>query len=535
MPRLADITRTEDVVAAMTSIDRAQPAAVEYVVEQSGDWSLRRWEAASTTRLNAAQWQGAVDSPINDDLSGFLSTLRARCEFEAARNPMVAGAIKTHQDDLIGDSGPTLQIEVLDDDYPSPAAYAAALEAVWRRWFDDPDASGQRNGVDVLKQWVRQRYWTAGEYVEQFVTVERVDSPITMRLLAIAPRRLQTPLNRTGERNITMGIERDRNGRPQRYHIERVDQVGDFALQSGVTDPVPADLILHGFEQQEPDQARGVPGLAVALQAIADCRQFDQFVLDAAKGAAATGVVLWTQHADAPFVLVNESTELERNTQNTAPPGWQPMQLNPGQPAANYVEYRKERQIEIGRHVAMPLLSIRADASRHNFSSAHFDSQSYQRSNRVAQRELAKSLVRCVQEVKREAELAAKAGDRRVPAVLSRPPRNIRITFKGWPTRPHVDPKKVRDGNQTAMATLQLAMSDVLAGDGKEFDEHLKSVVSECQAMAKMEIRPGLSVLDLWLAQLRPPQDPIDETVDEDGEDEETPATSTKNGRLAHA
>jgi hypothetical protein len=336
-----------------------------------------------------------------------------------------------------------------------------------------------------------------------------------------------------------MGVERDEFGRPRRYYVESQRRTGDFTQFGPDTQPVPADLMLHGFIQQEPDQARGIPPLACNLETAGHMREFEQFVLDAQKLAASSGIFLTTNHPDAPFISVDASVDLERNTQSTLPPGWQYNQLQPTQPSAQYVDYRKERQLEIGRPNAMPNLTLRADASNHNFSSAHFDSQGYQRANRVLHNRLGCCLKRLVSEVRVEARLAAIAGDMRVPAVLARSPKRVRITFKGWPVQTHVDPSKVRKGNEIGLKTMQLAPSDVWAGDGNEFDKQLKKIEREYKRMATIQITDDLTLLDLFLASIRPPNDPLAETIDEDGDaDDDSPKNQKQpdsRGLFAHA
>src|SRR5687768_2173239 len=78
--------------------------------EEAKAWTLRRWEAAETNRLNRTHWRNATGAPINEDLSGDLRTLRARCRYESYNNPIVEGVIGTHQVDLVGVQGPTLQV-----------------------------------------------------------------------------------------------------------------------------------------------------------------------------------------------------------------------------------------------------------------------------------------------------------------------------------------------------------------------------------------------------------------------------------------
>lgn len=511
----------------------------EVVVEESQEsWSLRRWESADTHRLNSAQWARAQDTPVNDDLSGKLETLRARCEWEAANNPMVAGAIVTHQVDVVGEDGPELQVEVEDSSWTEDERreYAEAIEMQWRDWFHMPDAAGLRTGAEMLRQWVRQIDWTKGEFFEQFVSVFD-DRAVTLRCLPINPKRVKTPLQNTGSPRIVMGVERDGFGRPQRYHVETLTHTGDSSVMGPLTEPVPHDLMLHGFVPVEPDQARGIPGLSVSLQPITDARQYDEFVLDAAKNQADRSVYLYTRHPDAPFLPVNESVDVERNTMQTMPPGWEVAMAQATQPSAQYIDFRKEKHIEIGRHVSMPLLAIRADASRHNFSSAHFDSQSYGRANAMRQQRLGVFLTRLLHEVRNELRsIAAMGDDPRVPAILARTPARVKVQWKGWPTRPHVDPNKVRNANQIALGTFQQTLSDVLAGDGKELDEHLRQWRRELLEMQKIEVRPGLTMLDLFLAAIQPPNHELAEIVDdEDDADDGEPAGSQKQQNMQPA
>jgi hypothetical protein len=65
-------------------------------------------------------------------------------------------------------------------------------------------------------------------------------------------------------------------------------------------------------------------------------------------------VYWYTDHPDANYIEVNETTDIERRTQTTGPPGWKPAMLNPTQPATNYIAYRPSasRDGPAGRHAA---------------------------------------------------------------------------------------------------------------------------------------------------------------------------------------
>lgn len=410
--------------------------------------SLRGWQAARVDRLNQAHWQHAHGMPINEDLRRDLQTLCTFCEFEAQNNPMVAGVIATHANDVVGPDGPTLQIHSDND------AYNTALEQIHEEWFAMPDFLGQLSGADMLKLDVRLK-WTRGEYLEQFVDAGP-DWMIGLRLHAIAPRRLSTPPGRMLDTQL--GISLDKFGRPLAYWIEDIDERSPFGWTGRYIDPAPGPAdIIHGFERLEPGQVRGVPLLASALDCIADLRDYDAQVLDAARNAADYGVYFYTDHPNLDPIIVNESIEIERRMATTAPPGWKPSMVQATQPTTNYVEFRSERQRDIGRPVGMPLMSIRLDSSQHSYSSARFDGQVYQRGCVSIRSQLEREkLNRCLDLLAREAEMAGLI-----------PPRPRRVKYAWtWMPFPHVDPAREMLAAQLRLQTGISSLSDEIAATG---------------------------------------------------------------------
>lgn len=433
----------------------------------------RRWEAADTNRLNRAHWQNAQERSINLDLQEKLATLRARCSHEASCNPMVEGVIRTHTNDVVGPVGPGLQIQ------SESAAYNEARERIWREWWAAPDINGKLAGVDLLRLWVRS-IWLAGEYLAELTVDQNQKGPVKTRLLAMTASRLATPPDQTGKADTMLGVRFDPNGKPLAYWISTGSVTGRAALSEYVEKP--ADKIVHGFERAEPDQIRGCPLLASSLQVIADLRDYDDQVLDAARSAADQGVLLYTDHPDAEYVCVNESEEIERRTTSTMPPGWKAYQLTPQQPSTRYIEYREERHREIGRPVDMPLMSIRLDSRRYNYSSARFDGQGYARGLAAFQEWIARdTLDRLEALVAREATLAG---------ALPAPPADVRRVWN-WPKRPHVDPKKEADAERTRLENGTLTYVDALAAYGLDLD----TVIAQRQREREMLETAGLPPL----------------------------------------
>jgi lambda family phage portal protein len=434
--------------------------------------AFRRWEAAKTDRLNQAQWKDVTGASLNTDLLSDLATIRARAAHEVSRNPTLEGVITTHAIDIVGESGPSLNVQSADPQYN------ARLEEFVRDWFRAPEASGQISIAGVLSLWVRA-LWIDGEFLGRFVTDPAQDGPITTRLLCLHASRLDTPPQFSGDPSVTLGIRRNEFGRPTQYYLNAADPRDSWGGISGF-EPVPPDIVVHKFIVQEPGQARGVPWLAPSLQAIADLRDYDVQVLDAARQAADFAVFWYTDNPQVEPLILNESAEIERRMQQTGPPGWKPMGLQPTQPTTMYVDYRKERLREIGRPVGMPLMAVRLAADEHNYSSARFDGKVYGRALQFVDRLLSEGLSQCVDVIAREAELAG---------LLPPRPRKV-VCLWTWPKLDHVDPEKEGRAIAIRLVTGESSFSEILAESGKDIDSHLQRLKRDNEALRRAGFEP---------------------------------------------
>lgn len=424
----------------------------------------RRWEGAETNRLNSAHWQTALGQSLNSDLATFLTTLRARCEHEGSANSLVDGMIFTHQNDIVGIDGPTLQVQSESPDYND------WLENEWQNWFKSPMVNPRFSGAQWLRLCIRGQ-WQSGEYLAQKISKRNVDTPCTMRIKPIHPSRLVSPADQAMNPRIVMGIELTEDGEPTRYHIQEPNPRMGLSLSIGQTVPLSPDDVIHEFILREEDQYRGCPLMAPSLGAAGDLRDYDGDVLEASRQAANTGVYWYTEHPDATFLPVTEQLELERGTQATGPPGWKPQMLAPQQPTTVYGDYRRERHGDLGRPAGMPLMTIRLDASKHNYSSARFDGQGYHRAVSWFQYSMSGTpksrgmLSELVDDVSREASVYY--ASRRTPA----PARPARVMYEWtWPVPPHVDPAKEGLGERIALENGTLPFADACAARGTDED-----------------------------------------------------------------
>jgi lambda family phage portal protein len=441
-------------------------------------WGARRFESADTHRLNQAHWEFADDQSVNTWLANQLSIVRARANYEARQNGTVLGVINTHADDIVGPDGPTLQ--VISDD----PAYNQALEQAWKKWFASPTYRPNISGAQWLKLRIRS-LWKNGEFIDQLITDPQAEGPIKLRLRPIHPRRLCTPVDLTGDPNVFMGIRFDGLGRPAQYYISSATPVGMQTFNLANFVPIPPDLMIHEFIAEEEDQARGVPWLNTALQPSADLRDYKQTVHHAARRSAAIDGMLCTTHVDVQPWLSPEETRLQDGTIPMAPPGWTPQFAPPNQPPVQFVEYVSEGERPIGRPMGMPLLMIRLDSARHNYSSARLDTQTYGRACNGLQYWIS-GTEQSYGTLNRLVDTVAAEGRFSIPALRRRP---ALVTYKWtWPARPHVDPAKEALAEETSLETRALTLTDAVAARGKSIESHIATLVRERQLFEEAEL-----------------------------------------------
>lgn len=439
----------------------------------------RHWEAGETHRLNQAHWARAVDSDINDWLREQLATLRTRSLYETRQNPTLAGICNTLAEDVVGPAGPRLNVQSDDE------AYDQALEQVWREWFAAPTFRRDVSGTSLLKLWLRNLP-RCGEFLALIDTDRDAEGPVAMRLRPTPPRRLESPAGTSGNANHVLGIELDQRDRPTRYWIKHRE---GFSYRF---EPWPPDLVLHGFIFDEEGQARGFPWFTPSLPSVADLRDYDYSVQQAARRGADNNGIFYTEHQDAVLWTVPETLEMQPGVVPMAPPGWKPYAFPAVQPAAQYPDYRGERQRDAGRPFNMPLLMIRLDSSKHNYSSARLDTQSWDRTVEGLQIWLSGSpdntgwLNRLVDLVAAEARFS-------VPQ-LRRRPKQVEYLWT-WTPRPHVDPAKETDAETAGLENRALSFIDALASRGRNLDSHMRQLRRVEQAFREAGLTPPA-----WLA-----------------------------------
>ncbi len=103
---------------------------------------------------------------------------------KAISNPIVEGVIAKHRIDLVGDSGPRLQIETIGWPNAKEASeYAKEAEALFAEVAEAPTADGEESFADWLGQGVDE-LWISGGTIDQIVFDPDVSHEIKTRVFS---------------------------------------------------------------------------------------------------------------------------------------------------------------------------------------------------------------------------------------------------------------------------------------------------------------------------------------------------------------
>jgi len=441
----------------------------------------RRWEAAETNRLNEAHWQPVSDE-INDALTADIKLLQQRCRHEANNNSVIDGGIETHVTNVVGSTGPTLQVLTDDDRFNSE------IEQLLKYWSANCEFQDDLSLVDLLEGWTAQYLFNGEMLVQEIVGKGIADYRLHDLGAEAFDMTIQNP-------NIYGGIELDENQKVKLYHVCDPGNPGDKAK-------LPKEFTLHCYRRRFAMQRRGLPPMASSLPTAADMRDYDDQVQDAARAAADYSVIMYSDHPDADFSKpLNENVAVRRRTRSYAPPGWKPFELKASQPGITYDSYREQRHTDLaGTLGEMPLMIFRRSARNHNMSSARFDGARYGKAIDRFQRRLERRMLNPV--LRRLVRIAQMLKLLR-PTPMNRISRKLQYDFPHcvlpiawtWPKPPPVDALKDSMAQRIQLENGTKSFTQVCAENGDRSDEVIRLRKKDNTELAANDLPPIIGAL----------------------------------------
>jgi lambda family phage portal protein len=463
-----------------------------YDAAQNSDESAQHWAAADGLSANAAH------SPAVRHI------LRNRSRYESQNNGYCKGLLRTRRNDAVG-TGPRVQVTLplswvaTDPDFGTPARVnlpAGAAAAVERRWRQYRDGAAL---VDKLRVLIE----SGDRDGECFAVL--TDNPalpshgprVDLRLYEAD--QVTTPDLWWNDPLAVDGIKFDRHGNPVEYHFLRGHPGDSYYTSTPYQyDPVPAAAVVHWYDPDRPNQARGIPTLTAALPLYAQLRRYTLAVLaNAELTACITGVMENTSlpptydapaNAETGAAPTFDRVEFERGALLTTPQGWQAKAFDPAQPVAGYGEFKKEVLTESGAAANAPRNVSTKSSAEYNYSSARLDHIPYRAEIAIVRERLERVVLdRLFRAWLQEALLC--------PGYLpdGLPPLAAWEWAWQWDGVPSIDPVKDATADDIGLKNGTRTLSAVLADRGVNWEEHLRQRARELALAAQLEAEHGLA------------------------------------------
>ena len=338
------------------------------------------FRGAEASRLYADRWI-ATNHP-DTEIRYSLRQLRAASRDLVRNNPYASGIVESIADNVTGWDGIRCRPIAADPNDEIDRTVRWSIESAWQDWCENHAT------VDGIESWLEterlmDRAWaTDGEIL---VRMRRGwDNPHGYAIELLDPDLLDEDFNekrdRTG-REIVMGVEIDRHGRPLAYHLwrEHPDELG-FTRQR---ERVDASEILHFFIRYRPGQHRGFPLLTPALTRFEMADGYEEAELVAARYHASKMGFITNHEPEAiqayatRLAMGAEGGKGEVRRRHKMSPGLIP-ELEPGQgfvgfdpthPNESFEPFLKTIFRGIARTAGMSYLTMTGDVSDANYSS----------------------------------------------------------------------------------------------------------------------------------------------------------------------
>lgn len=298
---------------------------------------------------NNSSWETSAE-PIGKVIDRKLATLVARSREQISNNDYARGFVREVRKNVLGHKGIILQVRAKEPDGSLDEYGNAAVEIAFKRWSRRENCT-----IDGRLDWRRAKRVILNTVVgsgEAFVRfVEGIDAgPWGFSLQLIDPLRVPIQINDSRIANgniIRHGIEMTPYGRVVAYLVETRSGVlaEPYRHQGKEFERVPASNMLHIFDQEHPEQFRGIPWNHTSLSRMRNLAGFEEASVINARAAASKTMVLKADpdvfETDDEDDAIEPDIELEANTVITLPVGYEPVDYSPDFPSSETAAFSK--------------------------------------------------------------------------------------------------------------------------------------------------------------------------------------------------
>lgn len=305
-------------MARTKTISKSSLRRVSGELVPSKDSAFGGYEGAANTSRELAMWHPSLRSP-DLDLNRDKQNIDARARDMVRNDGFAAGAVAVHKDSIVGHQyvlNAQPDWEALGATPEWAEEFQRVTESKFSLWAESiecwPDASRHNTFTGLIRLGVGVSV-LAGEIVAtaEWLRSQMQRRPYSTAVQMVDPDRLSNPDNRADERNLRRGVEKDRFGAPQAYWFRTTHPSEAWMDGSQYSwKRVPArkpwgrKQVIHIFEQQRPDQSRGVAEMVSVLKQMRMTAKFQDVVLQNAVLAATYAATI---ESELPSEVIWES------------------------------------------------------------------------------------------------------------------------------------------------------------------------------------------------------------------------------------
>lgn len=480
---------------------------------RAGGASMASHHGAASAREDhyMTQWHPGLGS-ADADLLPDLSNLTARSRDLGRNNGLMAGALQTKRDNIIGS---VLRLSALPEyrllgiTRNDAHAWANKVEPRFRSWADTADCDAQRTcTLHGIAMQALTGAMLNGDAVVLPLWLPRKGAKWSTRLLVVESDRLSTPPWQCHNPNIRAGVETDNYGAPVAYHIQRYhpgDLSGSYAVHTGgfqEWDRIPAFTpwgrrrVIHLHDKDRTGQSRGKPLVSAVLRDFKMAGDYSSNELQASVANSLVAAFLesdlsqgaseelfgqdprgeWNKSVDEARGGLTSLRNLKPGAVIPLPAGARLSSYSPGRPNAAFEAFMLAvlRHIAAGMNMSYELLL--KDFSKTNYSSARATLLEVWRYFNGRRRWLTDVLLRPVYEL--WLEEAVNAGEIDAPDFYANTYAYSRCRFifggRGW-----VDPVKEAQASVLRMNAGITTLEQECAEQGTDYEEVLDQLAIE--------------------------------------------------------
>ena len=454
----------------------------------------RMYAGAQTSRLTS-NWI-AGNSSADAEIKGSLKQLRQRARQIGRDNPYGRQAIRSIVSNVVGPVGFKIQSQIKQQRGKKlDQKLNDVVETRFKRWgrADSCDVAGRLSWVEMQKLIVNSLV-VDGEVFIRIIRKPFGRSSIPFSLQVMEADLLDTDYTgKSSNGNIyRMGIEVNEFNRPVNYCF-LTKHPGDtlFPARTGEKRHliIPADEIIHLFQQERPSQSRGVPAMASCLKALHDLNGFQEASVIRAR--AASSLMGFITSPEGELDAGGEVYEEERVTQ------FEPgvfKYLDQGQqisvpdfdsPNGEFPEFMAAMLRSVAAGCGVSYESVSRDFSKTNYSSSRLSLLEDRSQYRSIQNYLIDNFHTRVFEA--WLEMAVLSGNLNLPNYESDPDRYRRVRFvpRGWEW---VDPQKEIAAAKEAVKAGFKTVSQIVLEQGGDYESLLPQRADEVEKAKQLNL-----------------------------------------------